>query len=175
MASPLKTLHLPINCHSDKPSLHPPAKSEQPSLRNFPRNSPNINCGCDRTKQPHYITVKEGKRKKKASTKVQPKKGVRSLDSAHYAPRVPAVTLALYSPGIFPRDKRDYCLPRSSLFADRSAVACASTCTVVFHRSSAPRGREGVGGRAASGAGGGRERGAGAGGSAEIARLRVLR
>lgn len=40
------------------------------------------------------------------------------------------VTLvARYSPGIFPRDKRDYCL---ALFADRSGVACASTCMLFF-------------------------------------------
>ena len=40
------------------------------------------------------------------------------------------VTLvARCSPGIFPRDKRDYCL---ALFADRSDVTCASTCMLFF-------------------------------------------
>lgn len=74
------------------------------------------------------------RRKRKGDRKRDRKKGARTrptscLDTSLWLLVFMVTLVARCSPGIFPRDKRDYCLP---LFADRSGVTCASTCTLFF-------------------------------------------
>lgn len=89
---------------------------------------------CTEKKEEKRKKEKERKEKRDTRRKRDRKKGARTrptscLDTSLWLLVFMVTLVARCSPGIFPRDKRDYCLP---LFADRSGVTCASTCTLFF-------------------------------------------
>ena len=111
------------------------------------------NCTEKEKKRKEEKTEKERERereeKKDTRRKRDRRKGARTrptscLDTSLWLLVFMVTLVARCSPGIFPRDKRDYCLP---LFADRSGVTCASTCTLFFIDRPHQRATVGVEGR----------------------------